>query len=149
MAPNNSNSDDTEDDGSSTTVTEDVLLAKAKQFEALLTELTTDTVLLSLPDWTAKQSNGDYGLILPGNTKELNSAARVQAGFAALSAQLEGALDKLQAIAKSGSLNLRSVKEILGDAAGDSVDVTEMWEILGMIQRDGQQSSGAGSAPAK
>ncbi|MFI5620556.1 hypothetical protein [Streptomyces sp. NPDC051567] len=149
MATNSTDPDDTEDDGSSTTVTEDVLLAKATQFEKLMKELTSDTVLLSLPDWTSKQSNGDYGLILPGNAKELNSAARVQAGFAALSAQLEGALDKLQAIAKSGSLNLRSVKEILGDAAGDSVDVTEMWEILGMIQRDGQQSSGAGSSPSK
>ncbi|MEV6247810.1 hypothetical protein AB0M38_16650 [Streptomyces sp. NPDC051742] len=141
--------DDNEGDESVTSITEDVLLEKATKFEELLLELTSDTVLLALPDWSAGKPNGDFGQILPGNPKQLNSAARVQAGFAAVCTQLEGALDKLQGVTKSGSINLRSVKEILGDAAGDAVDVTEMWEILGMIQRDAQQSSGSTPSPEK
>ncbi|MER5963493.1 hypothetical protein [Streptomyces sp. NPDC002057] len=141
--------DDDEGDKNVTSITEDVLLDKATKFEALLKELTSDPVLLALPDWSAGASNGDYGQLLPGNPKQLTSAARVQAGFTAMCKQVEGALDKLQGVTKSGSLNLRSVKEILGNAAGDSVDVTEMWELLSMIQRDAQQPSGTGSPPAK
>ncbi|MET9347288.1 hypothetical protein [Streptomyces termitum] len=146
MAP--SNPDDNEDDGSSTTVTEDVLLAKAKAFESLMSEFSSNLYLLKLVDWTSGNPTGDYGVLLPGNTKELNSAARVQKGFAKLALDLHTALGKLDAIANSGSLNLRNVQKILGDTAAESIDATEMWEILSLIQRDGQKNSGSGSAPS-
>ncbi|MFH8724683.1 hypothetical protein [Streptomyces termitum] len=138
--------DDNEDGGDSTTVSLDVLLAKQKAFESLMNEFTSDPYLTRLAEWKNQTLVGDYGRLVPGNTKALASAEQVQRLFAKVAGELDTALSKLNAIANSGYINLGSVKQILGDAVGDSLDTAEMWELLGYIQRDGQNTGNSGTS---
>ncbi|AVH99322.1 MULTISPECIES: hypothetical protein [Streptomyces] len=130
------------DDETVTSITDDVLRDYAWKFNTLLQDF-QDPSVMALLSWEKGTGNSK---ILPGNVKEMVSAEAVQLGFASLAKDLNSALETFRKIAKSANLDLMFVKETFQNAGDDSVDVTEMWEILNNIQRD--STPGTGPSPS-
>ncbi|MFC8795003.1 hypothetical protein [Streptomyces cinereoruber] len=130
------------DDETVTSITDDVLRDYAWKFNTLLQDF-QDPSVMALLSWEKGTGNSK---ILPGNVKEMVSAEAVQLGFASLAKDLNSALETFRKIAKSANLDLMFVKETFQNAGDDSVDVTEMWEILNNIQRD--STPGIGPSPS-
>ncbi|MFG3039894.1 hypothetical protein ACGFYZ_23660 [Streptomyces sp. NPDC048330] len=126
-----------------TSITDDVLRDFAWKFDTLLKDF-QDPSVMALLSWEKGVGNSK---LLPGNVKEMVSALSVQEGFASLCKDLNGALEAFRRIAKSANLDLVFVKETFQNSDDESVDVTEMWEILNDIQRDSGGGSGTGTTP--
>ncbi|MFG3345737.1 hypothetical protein ACGF1Z_11830 [Streptomyces sp. NPDC048018] len=127
--------------GTVTSITDDVLRDYAFKFNTLLTDF-QDPSVMALLSWEKGVGNSK---LLPGNVKELVSALSVQEGFASLCKELNSALDAFRRIAKSANLDLMFVKETFQNSDDESVDVTEMWEILNDIQRGSGPGTGSGT----
>ncbi|MFE1440157.1 hypothetical protein [Streptomyces sp. NPDC058739] len=122
----------TPNDDKVTSITDDVLRDYAWKFDTLLKDF-QDPSVMALLSWEKGVGNSK---LLPGNVKELPSALSVQEGFASLCKELNSALEAFRRIAKSTNLDLMFVKQTFENSDDDSVDVTEMWEILNDIQRN-------------
>ncbi|MFL9683549.1 MULTISPECIES: hypothetical protein [Streptomyces] len=131
----------TPSDETVTSITDDVLRDYAWKFSTLLQDF-QDPSVMALLSWEKGTGNSK---ILPGNPKQMVSAEAVQLGFASLAKDLNSALETFRKIAKSANLDLMFVKETFQNASDDSVDVTEMWEILNNIQRDAGGGGGGGT----
>ncbi|MFJ9809112.1 hypothetical protein ACIRTB_12865 [Streptomyces sp. NPDC101158] len=124
-----------------TSITDDVLRDYAWKFNTLLQDF-QDPSVMALLSWEKGIGNSK---LLPGNVKELVSALSVQEGFASLCKELNSALEAFRRIAKTANLDLMFVKETFQNADDDSVDVTEMWQILNDIQRGSGAGAGSGT----
>ncbi|MFE0699686.1 hypothetical protein [Streptomyces sp. NPDC058872] len=134
------NPSDDENDGQVTSITGDVLWNYAWKFDSLLQDF-KDPGVGALESWG--QGTGSAKIL--AGSEQLPSAVTVQKNFLGLCAALKTSLDAFHTIANYTNLDLQAVRENFQNSSDESVDVTEMWEILNSIQQDFSQGGKSGT----